>query len=161
MDIKEITKLKNIAAKLRHNVKLFKNLEIEEVLTLIYKCHEIRTPKGKTIISQNAIDDYLYILLLGEIQITAFEYLGGGKKKEKLLRTITPGNIVGELSPFLSLRRTANAVCSQNCILLKFSNSTFKDLKKENPRLALKIYDNLLEILAEKFIFPNLYDESK
>ena len=76
--------------------------------------------------------------------------------KEKItLNKLNTMHVIGETGALSKIKRTADVECLTDCILLKFHNNIFI-IKKTNLELSIKIYKNIISILIQDYLKPNL-----
>lgn len=87
---------------------------------------------GRQIISRNADEHDVHLLLSGRIRVTA--YSSGGR--QVTFREIGPGEILGELAAIDGDRRSADAIAIDSVVTAAISRSAFLRLVHEEPVVA-------------------------
>jgi len=96
--------------------------------------------EGETICQQNAIEDSMYVVLTGEVEI--FEQIDQSKIELGKLRH---GDIVGEIGALFSVPRIASVKATKSCVVLEVSGSSFSELLNKTPILQNAVYQRLYE----------------
>jgi len=144
---------KAILIKLKKHVKLFQNFNFNEIAFFINRGEKISIKKSTILFKKDTIGNEFYIILNGELSV----YILNNNNKEKItLNTLNTMHIIGEIGALSKIKRTANVECLTDCILLKFHNNIFNIIEKTNPELSTKIYKNIIFILIQDYLKPNL-----
>ena len=96
--------------------------------------------KGDVVFCEDDPGDRLFVLTHGKMKITR----SGPDDRENLLAVLGPGDLLGELSLFDSLPRTATATALTATTLASLSGPDFHDFLSERPRVGVR----LLKVLA-------------
>ncbi|KND02916.1 uncharacterized protein SPPG_01997 [Spizellomyces punctatus DAOM BR117] len=79
----------------------------------------------------------LYVIEEGELALLIVEHHRSGQQM-KVVETLLPGTMVGELEMFTSRPRTCRLVANDDSVLWRLSKETFERMSEENPQLMLK-----------------------
>lgn len=115
-------------------------------------CSRAVYDEGETIINEGATDRDLVILLNGAIQIKKKDPKG----EERVLASVKPPAILGEVGLVLGEARTASGVAEGTVETLQISGKGIGDLLAENEIAAYKIIINAVEGLARRQTTMNL-----
>ena len=96
--------------------------------------------KGDTLCLQNAIEDSIYILLTGEVEI-----IEKVDNKQVSLGKLHHGDIVGEIGALFSVPRIANVTATKPSVVLEVSATVFSELLNRTPILQGAVYQRLYE----------------
>jgi CRP-like cAMP-binding protein len=108
-------------------------------LGLVAKYSEERTVEpGQIIVKKGAPGDGFYLLLEGAVEVRS-----GGETLSKL----GPGQFFGEMAIFDNLPRSADVVTVEPSRVLVLSPNAFKTLLFANPRIGLKMLQELTQRL--------------
>jgi len=107
-------------------LNLFKNTDTLE-----------RFAAGATIFRKGAPGDYMYVVIEGEVDVMA---------EGKYIRTLSPGDIFGEMSLIDAAPRSADTVAKSDCVLAPVDERRFLFLVHETPMFAL----HMLEVMARR-----------
>ncbi|MGD8568336.1 MAG: cyclic nucleotide-binding domain-containing protein [Gammaproteobacteria bacterium] len=95
---------------------------------------------GEQLCRQNAVEDTVYILLTGEVEIIE------NVKDDKIsLGRLRQGDIVGEIGALFSLPRIANVTATKPSVVLEVSARDFSKLLNDTPILQGAVYQRLYE----------------
>jgi CRP-like cAMP-binding protein len=95
---------------------------------------------GDTLCRQNALEESIYILLTGEVEITE-----QCEAKQVSLGKLQRGDIVGEIGALFSVPRIANVTATKPSVVLEVSASVFSELLSRTPILQGMVYQRLYE----------------
>jgi CRP-like cAMP-binding protein len=107
-------------------------------LTQYFECFGV--PRDVAVLSEGDQGDFLLIFLTGEAVIAR-----GQGAKAHILRVVKPGDMVGAISFFDGLGRTASCNTTQPSDIAVLSRENFQALLATHPRLANKFLLLLLE----------------
>ncbi len=128
------------------NVVIFKALTIDELRHLIPMCEEWEYARDEIIVTQDSISRYLYILLAGSVEVAV-----KGKEKETIiLSTIHPGEVFGEASIFMDVRRIATVTAKEESRILSISRDKIFGFCNEYSRAGLKIFTFIIYSLLRR-----------
>ncbi|HRV27657.1 MAG TPA: cyclic nucleotide-binding domain-containing protein [Spirochaetia bacterium] len=128
------------------NAVIFKALTIEELRHLIPICEEWEYARDEIIITQDSISRYLYILLAGKVEVTV-----KGKEKETIaISTIQPGEVFGEASIFMDVRRIATVSAKEESRILSISREKLFAFCNDHPKTGLKIFTFIIYSLLRR-----------
>ncbi|MCX7024379.1 MAG: cyclic nucleotide-binding domain-containing protein [Spirochaetes bacterium] len=128
------------------NTLIFQTLSVEELRKLAQVCEHFEYLAGETIVTQDSISRYLYVLLDGKVDIT----VRGSEKQSVRVSTIQAGDVFGEASIFMDVKRTANAVAAVDLRLVAISREHLFEMCGENTRAGLKIFTFIIYSLLRK-----------
>lgn len=101
-------------------------------------------PAGELIFREGELGTEMYIIQEGKVEIT--KELNG---KDQLLATLMQGDFFGEMSILEDLPRTATARCATECRLLQVNGSTFDQMLRKNPEIAVRMLRKLSRRLRD------------
>jgi CRP-like cAMP-binding protein len=108
--------------------------------------------KGEYIINESENTKDIYLIIAGKV-IVAKEV----KTIKKVLATLGPGELIGEMSFFESMTRSASCIADSDVVVIVFTTDTFSEIYKVHPRWLEQILTSLskriintLEILKAK-----------
>jgi len=96
--------------------------------------------QGETIGEQNAVEDSMYVVLTGEVEI--FEKIDN---TTIALGKLHHGDIVGEIGALFSVPRIASVKATKSTVVLEVSGSSFTELLNRTPILQNAVYQRLYE----------------
>jgi CRP-like cAMP-binding protein len=92
---------------------------------------------GKIIFAQGDPGDVMYVVIEGQAQVM----IDG-----KLLETVRPGGILGEMALIDAGPRSATAIAKTQCVLVPIDEKRFADLVGRRPEFALHV----MRVLANR-----------
>lgn len=93
---------------------------------------------GEVVVRQGETGDCMYVVQDGEVEVLASE-----EGRDIALRTLGPGEIIGEMSLFDREVRSATVRAKGEARLLTIDKATFLRRVHEDPSLALQIVRNM------------------
>jgi CRP-like cAMP-binding protein len=133
------------------NITLLEGLAPEKLDALARQCVWRNYEAGKRIISRNAADRDVYLLVSGRVRITT--YSQGGR--QVTFRDIAPGEVFGEVAALDDKPRTADVIALDAALLASMSPSAFRRLLADEPLLGERIMKRLASLvrsLSERVI---------
>ena len=94
----------------------------------------------------------IYLIASGKLDIVAKDT----NSKPVRLRVLTPGMVVGEMSFYTGLPRSADVIANGDTIVYQLSSSRLDALQHKNPDVAIMLHKYFAKIMAERLI-----DESR
>lgn len=124
-------------------VEILQGLTEAEIENIVWFFQEESIPEGVTLCEEGARAERLYILEQGSVWI----------RSEKLgqLDVNTPGKIVGWSFLVPPYRYTASARTSSPSRFLMIKSPDFYYLIHKEPKMGVKVMDNLAQIMASRF----------
>jgi CRP-like cAMP-binding protein len=86
--------------------------------------------RGKPIFRRGERGDGMYVIVDGRVEIS----VGG-----RVLESIGPGSVFGEMALIDDAPRTASAIAKSNCRVLRIDARRFQSLVQKTPDFALQI----------------------
>ncbi len=95
----------------------------------------VNFPAGALIIEEGAPGSHMYVVMSGEITVSI---------KERVLATVLPGEIVGEMALINSNLRTATLTAKTDCRLALIDQASFNSMLRHVPDFSLYV----MQVLA-------------
>ena len=121
------------------HVPIFDSLSREDRLRIAATATSRTYTKGETVYRAGDEGGKLYVLYTGQAKVYRLNPNG----REQVIRTVEPGDFVGELSLFSTLPLSDNLQVTKNTLMCMLSGPTVKDIMKTNPNIAFKVMDEL------------------
>jgi CRP/FNR family transcriptional regulator, cyclic AMP receptor protein len=118
----------------------------EEWATLLAHTRNRRFSPGDAIVTAEASDQSLYLVLEGQLEVLAER----GKRGYRRLASVGAGSVIGELSFFDGGGRSALVRAVTPAVLAEMSRSEFDALATASPDLARRLLFDLGRILAQR-----------
>lgn len=125
---------------------IFQNLSLEELKALVPVCSCREYDPGETIVAQDSEGRDLFVILSGDVDIT----LDGRERTGIPLGSVQSGDVFGEASIFLDVRRTANVVARGGVRLACVSREAMMAYCNSNPHGGLKIFSFIIYSLLRR-----------
>jgi sulfate permease, SulP family len=101
-------------------------------------------PAGHVLIRQGEESDGLYFVESGQLTVQLTADHGPPAR----LRTLGAGAVVGELTMYLQVPRTATVVSDTPCVVYRLSAAALEGMERSNPELVARLHQRLAEVLA-------------
>lgn len=108
----------------------------------------VEVAAGDVVIQEGEDSDGLYFLARGRLTV---ELACDGPAPIRL-RELAPGTVVGELSQYLGIRRTASVVATAPSTLYRLDASAFGVMEARDPRLAAALHRLFARLLAQRLV---------
>lgn len=113
------------------NFSIFKELDDDELQKIIEKVSIVRFERGETIITHEARDTDVYLLLDGQVLANRFSLAG----REISYRRLPPFSYFGELAVFDGEPRSVNIVALSHVTIGRLSGAAFSQLMLSLPTM--------------------------
>ena len=125
------------------NVPLFRGLPASELEHLADTLRVLDVLPGTVLFQEEEVGNELFIVITGQIEVAK----GMNTPEEKILKTIGPGEYVGEMSLLMPQgHRSAGARAKDRARLWVMTRADFDGLLHRQPRLAY----NMVKVLSER-----------
>ncbi|CAF1086523.1 unnamed protein product [Rotaria sp. Silwood1] len=140
------------------NNDFMKNLEMDQIISIVDCMYPLEHTDGNLIIKEGDVGNLVYIMEEGTVEVS---------KHNKVLTTIGPGRVFGELAILYNCTRTASIKALSNCKLWAVDRQTFQaimmraGMEKQSEHLELikniKTFEKLREDVLSKIV--DTFDE--
>jgi sulfate permease, SulP family len=134
---------------LRQTLKTHFTSEALEVLLEL--CETLELARDATLIRRGDPGDALYFVERGEVSVL----MTLGDDKDKRVRTLGPGTIVGEMALYSGQPRSADVVAETPCRVRRLSAERFGRLQREHPAVAIQFHSFVVRLLAQRLAAAN------
>jgi CRP-like cAMP-binding protein len=118
----------------------------ESVLTeLAQQCRWRRFKTGQPVISREAPDKDVYLIISGQVRVTAFSASG----RQVTYRDISAGGWFGDFSAIDELTRSADVVALTETLVASMTPGLFKKLLQEHPPVCDRMLRRLVASVRE------------
>ncbi len=133
-----------------HKVPIFSNLDPREMARIAEIITDREYEKGENIYLSGAQEEKLYVINHGMVKIYKLSETG----KEQIIRILTPGDFMGELSLFAHSPLDTNAEALEPTALCIIDGKKLNQIIQDVPSIAVKIIEELSKRLhnAENMI---------
>lgn len=133
------------------SISLLEGLAPEKLDVLARQCVWRNYEAGKRIISRNAADRDVYLLVSGKVRITT--YSQGGR--QVTFRDIAGGEVFGEVAALDDKPRSADVIALDPTLIASMPAAVFRKLLHDEPLLGarmLKRLASMVRVLSERVI---------
>lgn len=120
---------------------IFRNVDLDSIKNQIAEIAFIEIPRNEILLSPASLNQHIYILLNGELNICL------NKDGGNVIARINAGESVGEISIIDDCPPSAYVKANQACELLSIHRDVLSQMFERQPELAV----NLLKVLGERF----------
>jgi SulP family sulfate permease len=106
----------------------------------------VTLPEGTVLIRQDEPPDEVFVLESGRLSVEMVTAEGTRLR----VRSVNPGVVVGEVSMYTGLPRTADVVAETPSVVLRLSGETIRRIEAEEPELAAAVHRWLARTLSER-----------
>lgn len=121
-------------------VSLFETLSEKELRSIAALATRERLQPGQVLFWAGDKGDAMYVIETGSVKISRLSPAG----KERILRILSAGEVIGEMALFDGKERSASAIALEPSILVRLPKDTFLSLLEATPAMAVR----MLAILA-------------
>ena len=112
----------------------------------------IEVPAGETLVAQGDPGDAMFISVSGRLRV----YARGDDGQERVLRDITRGQAIGEMSLYTDEPRSATVIAVRNCVLVRLGKSAFQALIASNSQVSVALTRQIIQRLQTAHLRTSL-----
>jgi len=127
---------------------LLDSLTAEEQGLLAGICTVKTYVQDAVVLHEGERDDSLLLVRKGRVEIR--KRLDGGEYK--ILATLGPGELFGEIAFLNGTARSATAVATQPVEILYLTKNSLEKLASDHPVVGLKVYRSIAEVTAARLV---------
>ena len=135
---------------------MLEGVPIAALEDLARQCRWRRFQTGQRIISRQAPDQDVYLIVSGQVRVTAYSATG----RQVTYRDIAAGDWFGDFAAIDGLSRSADIVALQDTLLASMSPTVFRRLLHEHPavcdRMLRRLVASVRELTERVFDFSTL-----
>lgn len=133
-------------------IPICKGLTETEAEQIISVSEEQAVEKARSIFREGDAGDGVYVVLEGTVEVTKRDSQG----KEQSIAKLSDGSVVGEMSLVSGdAARSASVTATSDAKLLKISSSRFQVLLQKDSVAALKMVNNLAQVMSRRMLLMN------
>ena len=124
--------------------KLFDNMTNEEIASVLNGLDTTTIPAGRSVISEHASGDNLYVIVKGRVEIT--KDIAESENDDNTvaqLKVLEPGDFFGEMSLLDNEPRSANVISMDNVDVLIIPKERFEQIAYTNPKVMFNLIRTL------------------
>ena len=132
-------------------IALLEGLSAERLEAIARECAWRNFEPGQRIISRDAADRDLYLIVSGRVRVTTYSAAG----RQVTFRDFGAGQHLGEVAAIDGLPRSADVVALESALLAAMPPAAFRRLLREEPAIAerlLRDFAGLVRRLSERVI---------
>lgn len=126
------------------NSSIFKGFNASEIKKMALLASLKKAPAFERIVEEGTRGEALFILLSGEAVVFV------ESSKSKILRTLKPGDLFGEMALLGAGERTASVRTVQPSQFMEIDQAALGRVARRNPKIALKFFRNISAILSSR-----------
>jgi CRP/FNR family transcriptional regulator, cyclic AMP receptor protein len=127
------------------NTLLFNTLDDAETKIIAKKVEKILIKKGKPIVEEGAISQYIYLLLRGSAKVsTSLE------NHEIFLSSLEPPAVLGEITFIDKKPISADVMATNPCLIGRLAHAHLEAIMIQHPAIAIKIWEGLARVLSQR-----------
>lgn len=126
--------------KLIAGVPLFSQCSKKELAEIAGIADELDLRAGKVLMQEGERGREFFVVLSGEVEV---------RRKGRKVRTLGPGNFVGEIALLSHVPRSATVTAVTDIDVLVITDSAFLGLLERSPAIAVKVARTLAERVGE------------
>lgn len=126
-------------------VKLLEGIPAEALDDIARQCRWRRFPAGQQVISRDAADSDLYLVVSGRVRVTAFSASG----RQVSYGEMRTGQWFGDFSAIDGLSRSADVVAIEETLVASMSPTTFRALLHSHPPVCDRMLHRLVACVRE------------
>lgn len=120
---------------------IFKNTPDHALASVAGIVEEIEVLPGETFIQEGAVEDSMYIVVEGEVQV---------HRESKSIIVLGAGRSVGELAVLDPEPRSASATAITNCFLFRIDKEPFDEVMADRPEIAHGVIKALCQRIRDQ-----------
>ncbi|MBN98923.1 MAG: hypothetical protein CME16_06685 [Gemmatimonadetes bacterium] len=129
-------------------VPVFRGLSGTQIRKILSTCKSKSFEPGGHVCRSDTPSEEMYILLSGELAVVTVEGLK--------VATVLPVTTVGEMGLITGQMRSATVEVSKSSKILSISKAQFERMLREDLVMQVKIFRNIIDILAGKLTSDNM-----
>jgi CRP/FNR family transcriptional regulator, cyclic AMP receptor protein len=138
------------------SIKLLGGVPLPALEKLARQCRWRRFTAGQQVISREASDNDVYLIVSGQVRVTSFSAAG----REVAFGDMRRGEWFGDFSAIDGLSRSADVVAIDDTLLASMSPVLFRQLLREHPevgdRTMRRLVNSIRELTERVFDFSTL-----
>ncbi len=137
-------------------VRLLEGVPASALEQLARQCRWRRFPAGQRVISREAPDQDVYLIVSGRVRVTSYSAAG----RQVTFRDIPAGDWFGDFAAIDGLSRSADVVALDDALVASMGPAVFRDLLHEQPvvrdRMLRRLVTSVRELTERVFDLSTL-----
>jgi uncharacterized protein len=132
-------------------ITLFEGLSKRHVHYILMAGALKRCNRGEIIFTKGEVSDSMYAVISGQLEVVDLA-VGPSTNPgiRRLIRTLLPGDVVGEMGMIRACKRSATVIASSPTELLQINERMIRRLHWLYPPVAQKFFMNLMKIVCDR-----------
>lgn len=126
-------------------VRLLEGVPAPALERLAPQCRWRRFPAGQRVISREAADQDVYLIIAGRVRVTSFSVSG----RQVTFRDIPAGDWFGDFAAIDGLSRSADIVALEDALVASMAPAVFRELLHEHPAACDRMLHRLVTSVRE------------
>jgi CRP-like cAMP-binding protein len=132
-------------------IPLLAGLETSALEALARECAWRNLAAGQRVISRNATDRDVYVIVAGRVRVTTYSSAG----RQVTFRDLEAGDVFGDVAAIDGEPRSADVVALESTLVASMTPAVFRRLLREQPEVAERVlrgFASLVRRLSERVI---------
>lgn len=126
-------------------VKLLEGLDAATLESLAQQCRWRRVRAGQRVITRDASDHDVYLIVSGQLRVTAFSLSG----RQVTFREVDAGDWFGDLAALDGLARSADVEALEETVVASMTPSAFRHLLHDHPEVCDRVLSRLASLVRD------------
>lgn len=127
------------------SVSLLRGVDPAALESLAQQCRWRRFTNGQRVVSREAQDRDVYLIIAGRVRATAFSTAG----RQVTFRDIRAGDWFGELAAIDGRARSADVEALEDTVVASMSPAVFRELLHRHPSVCDCVFDRLVGLVRD------------
>jgi len=127
----------------RHLKNILGDVEADALKLLLDHLQWVELPGGQTLMSQGEPGDAMYVTVSGRLRT----YIADEDGNQRMVREITRGQVVGEMSLYTDEPRSATLVAIRDTVLVRLGKNEFKQLLALSGQVSIALTRQIIKRL--------------
>jgi CRP/FNR family transcriptional regulator, cyclic AMP receptor protein len=127
------------------SVSLLRGVDPAALESLAQQCRWRRFTNGQRVVSREAQDRDVYLIIAGRVRATAFSTAG----RQVTFRDIRAGDCFGELAAIDGRARSADVEALEDTVVASMSPAVFRELLHRHPSVCDCVFDRLVGLVRD------------
>lgn len=127
------------------SIRLFDGLPLQALEEVAHECRWRRFTAGQGIVSRQARDNDVYLIISGQVRVTAFSATG----RQVTFGDIRAGEWFGDFAAIDGLSRSADVVAIEDTVAASMNPPLFRRLLREHPVMCDRMLHRLVGCVRE------------
>ncbi len=131
--------------------RILAGLTPSEIKRFILLGQSLTARAGNRFVNEGDHGEDMFFILKGEVEVLK----RSGSAGETVISTLKQGEVFGEMALVSGAKRTASVVASRDTEVIVMSRSTLDRVRRRDPKIAAKVFENISAILSQRLTKMN------